>query len=163
MLRKMGCRVQTGHGPITSLKNHLGGAIMDHNNWLWGLCLASSSVSGWEETHSHSEHQILNTSLLIFCLDRDAWCFHWDPFRQGISRGACLACVLSRKGFYVVEQSGQSYQYVLLIYTFKVPFDQAVLLSSMYMWGSVGQLRWKAWIDWSLSVWRVRISKPVVS
>lgn len=72
MLRNIRCRVQTGHGPVSSLKNHLGDAIMDYTNCLWGLCLASSSVSAWKDTHSYSEHQILNSSLLIFCLDTDA-------------------------------------------------------------------------------------------
>lgn len=111
MLRKIRCRVQSGHDPTSSLENHLGDAIMDYTDWLWGLCLVSDSVSAWKETHSFSEHQILNSSLLIFCLDTDA-------STDTLSVSVCLevnvlsgfhASVLSRKEFYIVEQSGQSH------------------------------------------------------
>lgn len=83
MLGKVGCRVQTEHDPISSLKNCLGDAIMDYSNWLWGLCLASDSVSAWKETRSYSERQILNSSLLIFLLRHRFLMFLLRPFQIG--------------------------------------------------------------------------------
>lgn len=67
-----------------------------------------------QDGSSYSEHQILNSSLLPFCLDTDASTETLSDkvFLEVYVLSGFHACILSRKGFCVVEQSALVCSYV---------------------------------------------------
>lgn len=132
MPRKIRCRAQAGRAPVI-LPCMI---ILGMPSWTAvtgsGELVGSYLVSGCKQTHSYSEHQIFNSSLLIFLLRQRCLTF---PLRladriclEGYVLSGFHGCVLHRNRLYVVEQS---HWCVVFTCIFEVLFEQVMLLSSI--------------------------------